>query len=305
MSASRASALKRIFYFNVIYFCNSRCVFCYSHNTGHDVKNRNELEPAEFIRYLNDRNISSDDRIIINGGEPLLHSSLDDIIRYVLSVGCEVLIYTNGRLLSEIELPTLNRNVRFVIPIHGDEQTHDRITQTSGSFLETLRGMDRLILTQDCLTDLKIIVHNGLAKKIIRDDSLHFLRNIPFNHAVHITKMADTIISRRNKLPSVDNDLASEAVAALVDTFRFDGRPIKIYDACVKNLEWLSGCRPTKYPRTPIVFFKDRNQAREIELHRPDRPCARSCRMSRCCISAVDEYNVLEIADGRVFEELE
>lgn len=230
MSALENVPLKKIFYFNVIYSCNSRCVFCYSHNTR-NIENHNAISFADFVEYLNAQKISAADRVIINGGEPLLHKSLSDMLNFLAEVGCEVLIYTNGRLLAEKNFPALNKNFRFVIPIHGDKKIHDNATRIKGSFDETLRGLESLTARQNCLTDLKIIVNSEFATKILRGDSLQFLQEIPFNHALQITKMADT-----NHCPSVENPVAAECCAALVEEFFKRGCPIKIYDTCVKIL---------------------------------------------------------------------
>ncbi len=305
MSSPVETNLKRIFYFNVIYSCNSHCVFCYSHNTRYGIKNHNAIPFADFVEYLNARKISEADRVIINGGEPLLHQSLNEMLQFLLDVGCEVLIYTNGRLLAEQNFPPLNKNFRFVIPIHGDEKIHDNATRIKGSFKETLRGFDKLASQRDCLTDLKIIINSEFAKKILRGDSLQFLQEISFNHALQITKMADTIISKKNNCSSVEDSVAALCTAVLVKEFLNRKCPIKIYDTCVKYIAALRGSEIKKYGKEIIVLFKDKNQYRKENLHRQQKLCMNSCPMQKFCISAVNEYKVLEIDGDFIGEETE
>lgn len=99
--------MKRIFYFNITYGCNSKCIYCYSHNTQHISKTFNEMSANDFFEYLAEFKIGHDDRVIINGGEPFLHSEIDSILRGLLIYDCEVLIYTNGRLLHEFSFDYL------------------------------------------------------------------------------------------------------------------------------------------------------------------------------------------------------
>lgn len=304
MSALENLPLKKIFYFNVIYSCNSCCVFCYSHNTR-NIENHNTISFADFVEYLTAQKIAAADRVILNGGEPLLHQSLNDMLKFLSKVGCEVLIYTNGRLLAEKNFPALNKNFRFVIPIHGDKKIHDNATRIKGSFDETLRGLESLTARQNCLTDLKIIVNNEFATKILRGDSLQFLQEIPFNHALQITKMADTVVSKRNRCPSVENSVAAECCAVLVEEFFKRGCPIKIYDTCVKNIGMLRGREIKKYERQITVLFKDKNQFRREHLYRQKKSCMDGCEFRDFCISAVSEYKVLELEGDFLREETE
>ena len=306
MSEVLNSTVKRIFYFNIIYSCNSRCVFCYSHNTRYATENYNAISLSSFIEYLNEYKISSSDRVIINGGEPLLHESLNEILCYLVDVGCETLIYTNGRLLNKVNFPRLNNHFRFVVPIHGDAEIHDCITRIKGSYEETVAGMNKLIEEQDCLLDIKIIVNNQLGDKILHcNTSLSFLKDVPFNHAIQITKVANTVVSERNGYKPVTDQLAAECNIILYEKFRRIGLPIKIYDTCIKKFTWLHSTSIKKYPNEIIVFFKDKNQYREINLHAQNRPCFKTCELQKYCLSAVSQYKVLEFMNELIYEELE
>lgn len=72
--------VKRIFYTNITYGCNSICLFCYSHNTKHSKVSHNEISKKQLVDYWNNMKVCSDDRVIINGGEPFIHSEIEDIL---------------------------------------------------------------------------------------------------------------------------------------------------------------------------------------------------------------------------------
>lgn len=299
---------KKIFYFNIIYCCNNFCFFCYSHNTNSNHVNHRAINLLNFKTYLSKNNICENDRVIINGGEPLLHPLFIDIINYLRNINCEVLIYTNGRLLNELNLPVLSKKFRFIVPIHGNEQIHDKITRIKGSYIETLRGMNFLLESSECLLDLKIIVNNELIHvgEAELNDILMSFRSIPYNNGVQITKMADTIVSKRNKCCPVSNQEASIYTNIIYNCFR-DKKEIniKIYDTCVKSMSWLLSKKIEKYTNNIEVFFKDCTQERVIIPRKVDLCCMASCEYKEYCISAVNEYKTLSINGDKVQEDIE
>lgn len=296
----------RIFYFNITYGCNSNCIFCYSHNTTHSKKTYNEISSKDFFNYLDENNLNIRDRVIINGGEPFLHSEIEDILKGLQVYGCEVLIYTNGRLVKNFSFEYMTEKYRFVIPIHGYEEVHDKITGVKGSYAETIQSLEYLTEKSKCKVDVKIIINNLAIKQDL--SKLKFeasLANVHFNNAVHITKMADTIVSKRNGCSSVANTAAAEYTAWLFEYYHNKNVSIKLFDTCVKKIDWGKYEETEPYGDEVTVYFKDKNQFREIVLHREIKECMAECSCKEKCISAVNEYRVLEYIDGKIIENLE
>lgn len=284
----------KIFYFNITYTCNSNCVFCYSHNTIHSGCKYNEIVPDEVLEYLRLNNIQRSDRVIINGGEPFLHSNIITILKSLFSIGCEVLIYTNGRCLYDFDFSFMSDNYRFVIPIHGHKELHDSITRSKGSFEATALGLKK-ICSYKCKVDIKIILNPQMVKSQVEfDKTLQEIDDLSFNYAVHITKMADTIISKKNGLPSVSNELASKYTKILYEHFARKKYIIKIFDTCVKDIdvpEFENRDIPLK------VYFKDANKAWLFNFYTPKNNCSYNCPNKEFCQSAVGNYTVLEYKD--------
>lgn len=299
--------MKRIFYFNITYGCNSNCLFCYSHNTRHNAEPYNEMAAGQFFDYLEEQKLSEDDRVIINGGEPLLHSAIGRILSGLISYGCEVLVYTNGRLIRNYDLTSLNEKFRFIIPIHGYEEIHDRITRVKGSYRETLGGLKYLVEQTDCLTDVKLILNNQMIEEDpCGEKTLQaFEREILYDHAIHLTRMADTIVSSRNGCKTITNEDASRFMKFFFDYFSQRHVRIKLFDSCIKSLELLTDCSPERYPDDLVVYFKDKNQYRIMDLTRKRMDCMADCPFTDRCMSAVDEYKVLEFFENRIYENLE
>lgn len=289
----------RIFYSNITYGCNSNCVFCYSHNTHHNGYTYNEISVKEFIEYLRKANVTENDRVIINGGEPLLHSEIEKLLHELSKIRCEILIYTNGRLLDKLPKKILTNRMRFVVPIHGYQELHDKITGVVGSYEQTLKGLEWISSPgNECLVDIKIIINNqmhGIEFKKVMDS----LENVKLNHAVHITKMADTIISKSNKCGSVNNELAAMGTKRLYDYY-VGTYKLKIFDTCVREIGELLPNEPEFQYKDIIVYFKDWSKEFNVELEQPFLDCHVNCKYKNVCLSAVGEYIALEIDSDNV-----
>lgn len=296
--------MKRIFYFNITYTCNSNCVFCYSHNTIHSGRLYNEIELKQFVKYLRKYKVGINDRVVINGGEPFLHSNIIEILKSLKDFCCETLIYTNGRLLYRYNLDFLDKNYRFIIPIHGYRELHDTITRSLGSHADMVKSF-YYIKTLNCLIDVKVIINNFMANSNIEmGKTLKFLDSLPINHAIHITKMADTIVSQKNHCSSITQEQAARCTCKIFEHIKNKEFKIKLFDTCVKDIAFEtrfcdSECSEVK------VYFKDNANEWEFECYTPRQECRDSCMQAELCISAVGNYNVLEYHNGKLYKGLE
>lgn len=125
--------------------------------------------------------------VSITGGECLLHPEINDIIKYISSRGVEIIIFTNGTILTKKLLETLNQHVKLVrISIDGwNSTTHDNI-RGKGNFNKTLKNISRLLELQVSVDINAVVSRNNLneIKKMIdlfssKDITFHFDRYIP------------------------------------------------------------------------------------------------------------------------------
>ena len=299
--------VKRIFYFNITYGCNGNCIYCYSHNTRHGAVSYNEISVYSFFNYLESNGIKATDRVIINGGEPLSHTNIDQILLGLIKYDCDVLIYTNGRLLSKFDFSLLNDNFRFIVPIHGNEDIHDEITGVNGSYLETIKGLAHMAKSTSCIVDIKIILNSSIVEKDFSLNKLldSFENDIIFNGAVHLTKMAETIVSKKNKYKIVSDEIAAKYMMNLCNYFYDKGTVIKLFDTCIKEISFPNMNTYEPYKKEIIVHFKDAKQDRILDLLPGKKDCSRNCLKSELCVSAVNEYKALIIEKNKIFEDLE
>jgi MoaA/NifB/PqqE/SkfB family radical SAM enzyme len=248
--------------------------------------------------------VSNGDRVIINGGEPLLHNEIQYFLERLVELDCEVLVYSNGRLLSNLRLEGMTEKVRFIVPIHGYKELHDKITGIKGSYVETIEGLAH-ITNSSCKVDIKLIMNYEM---IIDDQTfektLQILNSIPFNHAVHITKMADTITSKKNRCVSVDNASSSKYTRKIYDYY-YGKYKIKLFDTCIEQISDSKLLNVIPMSDEIKVYFKDLNQESEVFLEKPKMSCMETCEKHVHCHSAVGEYTVLEFNEGVVYVGLE
>lgn len=115
--------------------CNSKCVFCY-YRDRLDAPNRTLARIQDDILYAHRRGVREID---FSGGEPTVHPDLPFLIEKAKGSGIQrVCIISNGWRLAERKyLRTLKDSGldEVLFSLHGpDEETHDRITATPGSF---------------------------------------------------------------------------------------------------------------------------------------------------------------------------
>lgn len=135
----------RTFYYNVNFSCNSACIFCAA-----DLRTTHKKSMAfkDILKSFDFYNVGCGDKVIINGGEPTLYPHLLDILRTADSRGAEVILFTNGRLLSRVEVSEnfLQYVSRVTIPLYSTTpHLHNLLTGTACGFEQTIDGIHNLL----------------------------------------------------------------------------------------------------------------------------------------------------------------
>lgn len=296
--------VNRVYYINLNYLCDNRCIFCYSHNTNHLSDSTFTFEKFQFL--FEKYNISKGDRVILNGGEPLLHKEIDKILSFLYQKGVEVLIFTNGRHIKNLNPKTLNKNIRFIVPIHGDKNIHNYITRDEKSFDETIESLKWLKNNKlPCLVDIKIILNEKTVEESGFRKSLKIWKKIPFNNAIHITKMMETKVSKANKCKELDEGKINKYNLELFREFR-SFRKLKFYSTCINGILELGDYEVVKNEIAVKLLYIDYQSEKYIDLKRKEKNCGKSiCKERELCLSEVDEYSVLEFYKDRLYRNME
>lgn len=131
--------------------CNSNCIMCPS-----PIKSRMKASRANIPELIGlAKHIPTDtSHLTITGGEPFLAGKeIFSLIRYMKDhfPMTEFLFLTNGRVFAldkyvDLLTETIPQNALMAIPLHGScPEIHDGITQSKGSFAQTMRGLANLL----------------------------------------------------------------------------------------------------------------------------------------------------------------
>ncbi len=194
-------AQNRVFYLNVILACNNKCLFCLSPSTYNGIEGLMCVEDVNNI--IKSYNIDYGDRVIINGGEPMLHPNIEEILIAFKETSAELVMYSNGVFLKydkNIEILKKSSVNRITIPLHGDINTHNFITY-SNSFNSTIESINKLLNIKDSTlnVELKFILNDYYIKNNISINKL-IKNNIDYSKLKNlvIAGLVENSISRKN-----------------------------------------------------------------------------------------------------------
>lgn len=114
--------------------CNLRCKHCYLGDCGNT-----ELAPGQVDRVLSEFEEMQGLRVLITGGEPLIHSRFSEINEMLSDFFVRKVLFTNGLLLSKDILKSLKVE-EIQVSIDGLEPAHDKL-RGSGTFKRSLEAM--------------------------------------------------------------------------------------------------------------------------------------------------------------------
>jgi len=115
--------------------CNLRCKHCYISTAG-----GNELSVDQVEKVLREFEEMQGLRVLITGGEPLVHSKFREINEMLPDFFIRKVLFTNGVLLKKEDLKALKVD-EIQVSLDGLEPAHDKI-RGSGTFKRSLEAME-------------------------------------------------------------------------------------------------------------------------------------------------------------------
>jgi radical SAM protein with 4Fe4S-binding SPASM domain len=132
--------------------CNLRCRHCYIGNGGTD-----ELSVKQIKETLKEFEQMQGLRVLITGGEPLLHSKFEEMNEMLPQFSVRKVLFTNGLLLKE-RIKKLNVE-EIQVSIDGLEDAHDSL-RGKGTFKEAMKAVN-LSLDYGFHVSIATMVHPG------------------------------------------------------------------------------------------------------------------------------------------------
>ncbi len=161
------------------YRCNNDCIHCYNEKKG-----GKELSTGEWKKILDKLWKAGIPHIVFTGGEPTMREDLPELIEHAEGLGQITGLNTNGRKLSDRAYlkKLLDSGLDHVqITLASiEENVHDTITGTKGSYKETIKGID------NCLRSKIYLVTNTTIMEENRNSVLRTIESLQKIGILHV-----------------------------------------------------------------------------------------------------------------------
>ena len=154
-SLMAVSRMRRICYCNITYKCNNHCRCCISHNVRKGTDRNLCLDDYSFFQ--RQFSLCSNDVWTISGGEPTLHPGFHDIVSFCHDHSKHIIVYSNGRTLSKLPEEILIKIERIIVPIYGDEATHNEYVSNIHAYRETIDSIMKILAYDENKLDIKLL----------------------------------------------------------------------------------------------------------------------------------------------------
>jgi MoaA/NifB/PqqE/SkfB family radical SAM enzyme len=118
--------------------CNCRCVMCDIWKANAD---KREMSPDDLDRHAAAIRALRVQRVMLTGGEPLLHRNLWALCRRLRELRIRVTLVTTGLLIETHAADIAAAVDTVVISLDGDRDAHDTIRRVKGGFDRIARGV--------------------------------------------------------------------------------------------------------------------------------------------------------------------
>ncbi len=213
--------------------CNLRCKHCYG---GYGIIQRGELSFKQIRSCIDELKKIGTMRITLEGGEPLVHKNILDIIDYIHHKKIEISLCTNGILLEKYISHIKGKVDLIVLSLDGNEKRHNAL-RGKNNFKKVLNAIR---IAQD--NNIRTLIFSCLIDKNLEDiDYLvslaeEYKTNITFNIAV--AKLTDN--KNRISLNKVTDEKYKNAIQKIID-YKKNGAPIYYSsDNYIQALKWSS-----------------------------------------------------------------
>jgi len=132
--------------------CNLRCKHCFI-----GVPQNNELSLENIRKVLIEFEEMQGLRVMITGGEPLMHSGFNKINAILPSLSCRKVLFTNGLLLNDEIIRSLNFN-EIQFSIDGMEAGHDAL-RGKGTYKRAMKNLEKA-LEREISVSVATVVHS-------------------------------------------------------------------------------------------------------------------------------------------------
>lgn len=185
--------LPRKLHLRVTSNCNMKCVYCFGPSGA-----LGNFIFENFIELFNLFWNNGVHEIVITGGEPLLHLSIEKMIIKLKEIGFIISLSTNGLLLKNILAKILPFTDNFYLPLDGDNTyTHSALRRTSTNHFYLILDLIRLIKSNKPNAKIKICT---VVSDVNKDNILGIINVINTPYKPDMWKLFQVVYSNDDML---------------------------------------------------------------------------------------------------------
>ena len=141
---AKTNSARRFARFHLTKACNLECIHCYADSSPH-VDRSNELDTGAWLRIVEEFAKNGGERILLTGGEALVHRGCKEIMMAAKQSGLHVTLFTNGVLVPR-HIDIIRETADQVqVSLDGpDARTNDAV-RGKDTFEKILRAVDILL----------------------------------------------------------------------------------------------------------------------------------------------------------------
>jgi MoaA/NifB/PqqE/SkfB family radical SAM enzyme len=118
--------------------CNCRCVMCDIWKANSE---KREISSDDLTRHVDAIRALHVQRVMLTGGEPLLHRNLWSLCAQLLALRIRITLVTTGLLIDHHAADIASCIDTVVVSLDGPRAVHDRIRRVSGAFDRIAKGL--------------------------------------------------------------------------------------------------------------------------------------------------------------------
>lgn len=170
--------ITKTIHINLTNDCNLRCKHCYM-SAGFNMKT--ELDKEKLVNFIEEfSRLNGKTDVVLSGGEPLMYSSLCNVIINLKRLGHKIILFTNGILINESNIAFLKENVDEIqISMEGITRQYYESVRGLGTYDSLIRAL-KLVQEKHIPLTLAVTVLDDVLEDISLN-LLPFLKEMNFN----------------------------------------------------------------------------------------------------------------------------
>lgn len=205
------------------YSCPLSCIHCSSDSTPEvDLF----IEDVKCLQIISEASELGVKEVAFSGGEPLLHSSINQFVQFAYQKGLEVILYTCGNIpeFEEkiIELKNKGLNETILSLYSSQENEHEQITRKKGSFKNTLEALN-ILNKNEIISELHFVALSRNYKR------LREVVNLGYDYGVRQVSVLRFVPQGRGFLLNNDvlNKIQNFELKEIIESLRGEGYKVR------------------------------------------------------------------------------